>query len=262
MAPATSNPADRLPSEDGSFDEATPLDYRIARTLAEVEDAWSLVYRSYRRISLIPPNDAELHTTPQAVGPQSAVMLAKYGGDTVATLTTITDQTRGLPLDDVFPDVLAEFRGSGRRMVEMGLFADRRRDLKRSLRTLMELMRYCFFFSYLNDELTDCLAGVHPHHAPFYEKVFGFRRVGNVRQYATVNGHPVVLLDLDRETIDARKRSRGLTYFFEHPLDHDAFTGRYLFDDASLAGSRISAMLKTANRKRPAINGLRGEKVA
>ena len=221
------------------------LHYGPARDLREVLQAWRLVYRSYLRTGLIHPNPQRIHTLLEAVGPHSAVLLRRIGPVVASTLTAYLDGPAGLPLDHVYAPELAVLRADGRRLSEVGLFADRREELARSLNGVLELMRHAFYYT-LRAGADDVLIGVHPRHAPFYRRLIGFEMAGEQRTCPSVLDHAVVLLRLDlRAAADHPRPPRGLRYFLENPLPADHYTQRYRFDTPSVVRSAISPFLRS-----------------
>ena len=219
------------------------LNFLVARTLEDVEEAWSLVYQAYRRDELIDANRHEIHTTKQAVGPQTAVVLSSLGPVLAGTLSVYADGKDGLPLDSVYRAELDALRQSGRRLMEVGLFADRREHMNRAADGLFELMRFAYHFAtHMNAD--DGIIGVHPRHAPFYMRLLGFDKIGPVRAYPTVRDRAVVLL---RKRISESARRdpmpKGLSYFTERPLGPEAFAQRFSFDDPRMPNSRIGMFL-------------------
>src|SRR5690606_13047267 len=137
------------------------------------------------------------------------------------------DSSRGLPLDRCYGQELNALRRERRSLLEVGLFADRREQVNRSLDSLLELMRYAFYFG-VHTNTDDLMIGVHPRHAPFYVRRIGFEVAGPEKAYATVRDHPAVLLRLDLKDAQQRARTpRGLRYFLDRPLPPDAFDQRY-----------------------------------
>lgn len=217
----------------------TGLSMGVARTMDEVVEAWSLVHDSYVRAGLIDPKPEGIHTVPQAAGPQAAVIVGRLGDVTVATMTAILDNPAGLPLDTVYKTELDAMRADGRRLMELGLFADRRERIGRSLTAILELMRYVFHFGMVNQR-TDGVIGVHPRHAAFYTKYFSFRIAGRETTYATVKDRPVILLRLDWQKLLAQEpKPMGLAYFLEHRIAQESFAERFLWsggEEGCLAG--------------------------
>jgi hypothetical protein len=226
---------------------ASGLEFYVAQKLEEVEEAWELVYDAYRRDDLIDVNPHRVHTTTQAVGPNTAVILGCLGPLAVGTISAYTDGPDGLPLDSVYLTEISALRKSGRRLMEVGLFADRREHINRAADGLFALMRFAYFFGFPM-ECDDVVIGVHPRHAPFYMRLLGFERIGPVRSYPTVKDHAVVLLRLRlKESLQAVPLPKGLAYFSEMSVSGKAFEQRFRFDKAQLADSRIGRFL--AERK-------------
>lgn len=203
------------------------LHFRPAGSQSEVLNAWALVYQSYVRTGLIPPNPHELHTVPHALQDRAVVICGRIRSLTVSTMSGYLDHPElGLPLDRVYPDEMAALRRDGRTLMEIGLFADRREHIERSIEALLELMRHVCYFGVTNGA-TDGIIGVHPHHAAFYVRMLGFEQIGREKSYSMVNDKPVILLRLDwYEKIRQIKPPRGLRYFRDNPLAADAFAGR------------------------------------
>jgi len=220
------------------------LNFYVARTLEDVLEAWQLVYVAYRRSELIDANPYELHTMRQAVGPQTVVVTGCLGPLSVSTISGYTDGPAGLPLDSVYPDELKQLRASGRRLAEVGLFGDRRDHLNRSAEGLFELMRFAFFYG-IHNKVDDAVIGIHPDHAAFYERFFGFERIGEPRDYPTVKNNPVVPLRWDFRTKPKLDPiPKGLRYFAENQLPARVFEHRFQFEEAQVAASPIAQFLK------------------
>ena len=219
------------------------LNYFVAQTLDDVIEAWRVVYAAYERDGLIQPNPYSLHTNPQAIGRNTMVVTACIGPVPVGTISAYADGPGGLPLDTVYKDQLDSLRGAGRRLMEVGLFADRREHLNRSAEGLFELMRYAFFFA-LYHPADDIVIGVHPRHAAFYERFLGCERIGPVTTYPIVRDRMVVLLRLNLR--NARQHDplpKGLAYFFENQVSPALFGHRFDFKEQTVLGSIVERFL-------------------
>ena len=205
------------------------LEFKVAQTVQDVSEAWQLVYYSYLRARLIKPNPACTHTVPQAMlADKSIVICGRIEQVTVSTMSAYHDDgEHGLPLDTVYADELNRLRDSGRRLVEIGLFADRREKIQRSMEALLELMRWTTYFG-VHGGATDAIIGVHPHHAAFYTRLLGFDAIGETRSYETVNGAPVMLLRLDwYERIKQSSLPKALAHILANPVTPEEFEHRY-----------------------------------
>lgn len=178
----------------------------------------------------------------------SAVVMGRIGDVTVSTLTTYLDSPAGLPLDAVYKPELDKLREAGHVMVEVGLFADRRQHLFRSVEAILELMRYGTYFG-VNVEATDAIIGVHPHHAAFYTRLLGFDMIGEEKPYDAVEGNAVVLLHLNWATKTSQpKLPRGLKHFVRNPLGQSTYAPRFRITPETIAGSPIEQYLRDATK--------------
>lgn len=210
----------------GELRPRTGLRYNVARSVDEVIEAWRLVHHSYVKRGLIDPNPEKLHTVPEVIGPHAAVAVGRIGPVAVSTLTSFIDQDHGLALDHVYPQELEAIRSAGRRLCEIGLFADRRQQFYRNVASLFDLMRFGVLYAW-HQQVDDIVIGVHPRHMPFYRRLIGFQPAGPERKYATVNDNAVVLLRLDLHEAPSRQpMPRGLRYFWEHPVADEEFERR------------------------------------
>jgi hypothetical protein len=239
----------------GGADEAeetrSALLFGVAGSLEEILRAWRLVYVAYQRIGLIDRNEFELHTSRQAASSQSAVITGRIREQTAATLTAMRDGELRLPLDAVYGEELDALRARGRRLTEVGLFADRREDMGRSLGALLGLMRFAFHYA-SQDETSTIVIGVHPHHVRFYERLFGFEPAGETRTYAAVKDHLVVLLRLDiPEKARTSPLPRGLTFFIQDPVPPLAFESRFHFGAELLSTPPLSGYFAYRSGGRP-----------
>ncbi|MEX0775771.1 MAG: hypothetical protein WD042_08680 [Phycisphaeraceae bacterium] len=223
--------------------KSTGLSFQVAGSLEEVIDAWRLVYHAYRRIDIIPANPFEVHTVRQAARGSSAVVLGLLGPQVISTLTCMLDGQQGLPLDLVYRKELEALRQRGRRLCEIGLFADRREHLARSLVSLFGLMRIGIYYAVATG-CDDIVIGVHPHHAPFYRRALAFELIGELDTHPTVCDAPVVLLRMDLAKLLLPNKPRGLAFVTESPVPASLYADRFTFDPRLVTGSAVDQYLR------------------
>jgi hypothetical protein len=250
--------------------EAEALTFRVARDLKEVIASWRVVYDVYVRSGFIHPNPYLIHTTPHVLSTSSAVFHSAIGDEVESTLTAMVDGPMGLPLDSVFRPELDAFRQRGRRLTEYGLFAHtrqlanpemerraeackeaRRESEARVQSSIVHLMRLAFYFA-LTRNSSDFVVGVHPKHARFYTRAFGFKQIGPVKTYATVNHRAVTLLHANLEqSLQLDPLPHALDYCLQNPVSVEAFEERCTFRPRDLASSpiRIDAYLRERMRR-------------
>ncbi|MEP7184640.1 MAG: hypothetical protein ABI767_02280 [Rhodanobacter sp.] len=216
-----------------------------ATSLQHVESAWRLVYQRYSAMGLIDENPYGIHTSPNAVGQHACVIWGPEGPDVGYTMTLFRDNPMGLALDSVYAQYLDKLRQKGRRLLEVGMLADRRRSASRGIGALFSMMRCAIHYG-LHNDLTDIVIGVHPRHAQFYIRCYGFEISAPPTSYALVRDHPVVLLRLPlREALAKDKLPRGLVDARDNPLPASAFAHRFEFEPEQLRGSLIAGFLNS-----------------
>lgn len=221
----------------------------VARTASEVAGAWRLVYQSYLRSGLIDTNAHEMYWPGSVATHATAVVLGTIGPLTVTTLTAIVDLGQGLPMDATFARELALMRSPGRKLMQVGLFADRRQLLSRCDEALLDLMRMAYYFG-IHMAVTDLVVSVRPEHAAFYGRAFGLHHVSDVRTDPTIHDAPVVMLHGRLGQDDLCPSSPALAYFRDNPIEADVFAGRFSFEAEAMQGSALAAM---SHEQRPVL---------
>lgn len=215
-----------------------------ASTLEQVESAWRLVYDRYSKMGLIDENQFGIHAAPTGVGQHACVIWGPEGPEVGYTMTLFRDGPVGLALDSVYPDAMGELRRNGGRLLEVGMLADRRRCAVRGVAALFSMMRWAVHYA-LHLGLTDIVIGVHPRHAQFYMRCYGFEQFAPPTSYPLVRNHPVVPLRLRvLGQLAKDKLPRGLADARDNPVPASAFAHRFAFEPEQLRGSRIAGYMK------------------
>jgi len=215
-----------------------------ASSLGQVESAWRLVYDRYSDMGLIDKNPFGIHAGPTGVGQHACVIWGPEGPVVGYTMTLFRDNPEGLALDSVYPRYLDEMREKGRRLLEVGMLADRRQNAARGIGALFSMMRWAIYYA-LHTELTDIVIGVHPRHAQFYERCYAFGQFASPASYPLVRNHPVVPLRLRlRERLANDVLPRGLADARNNPVPASAFSRRFGFEPQQLRGSLIAGYMK------------------
>ncbi|WP_223250834.1 N-acyl amino acid synthase FeeM domain-containing protein [Rhodanobacter denitrificans] len=215
-----------------------------ATSLEQVESAWRLVYQRYSQMGLIDENSFGIHAAPAAVGHHAAVIWGPEGPEVGYTMTLFRDNPMGLALDSVYGRHLDELRRKGGRLLEVGMLADRRQSASRGVGALFSMMRWAIHYG-LHTDLTDIVIGVHPRHAQFYERCYGFGKFAPPTSYPLVRNNPVVPLRLRlREELAKDELPRGLADARDNPVPASAFSHRFAFEPEQLRDSAIEGFLK------------------
>lgn len=232
-----------LPTAPTAVPSLTSLTrFGIAATHQQVRDCWRLVHDCYQHKGLIDYNPYGLHTTRQAINPDTTVVYGQNHGRITCTLSVIPDsESRGLPLDEVYPQILANLRNQGRKLVEVGLLADMRQNVPRDLGQTFGTMHFGFYRALHSG--ADIIIGVHPRHADFYIRMMGLEVVGQMSTHPKVNNRPVVPLLLDMARFRMEPQPRLLRFMKNNPLEADIFESRFRFGHPHMASSNIRRFL-------------------
>lgn len=218
-----------------------------ATSLKQVESAWRLVYERYSHMGLIDKNPFNMHAVPTAVGQHACVIWGPESPENPEvgyTMTLFRDGPAGLALDSVYARCLDKLRQKGRRLLEVGMLADRNQSSPRGIGVLFSMMRWAIHYG-LHTDMTDIVIGVHPRHAQFYTRCYGFEEFAAPTTYPLVRNNPVVLLRLRlHEQLAKDKLPRGLANARNNPLPWSAFSNRFTFEPEQLRGSLIAGLLK------------------
>lgn len=178
--------------------------YRIAKTKEEKLAALKLLYQAYLRVGLVQESSSGLRVTPYHLNPQARIFIATNdSNEVIYTMSFIPDSPLGLPLEQIYRREVETFRLMGRKISEIGCLAGKQLDLA----SFMDLCAFVFLFG-LNSGVDHYLIAVHPKHARFYERFWGFRQFAPMREYPYVQNFPAVALELDFSKADLRLPER------------------------------------------------------
>ena len=185
---------------------------RIARTKADRVAAFRLVYENYVRQGLIEPNLYRLRVTPFHLLPTTTVFIAERLGQVEATVTLIGDAARGLPIEEIHPEIVADFRAAGIYTGEVSCLAFRRTDAADFLKVFVSLTRLMTQFARAQG-MQQLLIGCIPQHARFFRRFLGFEQLGSPRPYPAVRNTTGVACGLNFAKIDRQRPACYETFF-------------------------------------------------
>lgn len=225
-------PVLRLTSDDRARDS---FEVDFARRPDQISAAWRLVFEAYREAELIDDNPWGMHLVPHALRPGTSVVIASRGEQVLSTLTIMHDSNLGLALDAAYPTELNALRLGGHKLMEVGLFADRHLPIAAATRAIVEMMRYVFYISCYS--LADIVIGVHPRHAAFYERNFGFHPFTPVSTHPTVRHNAVVgLLGETQRQLGAQPVPPSLSDYASRHIPRSAIKNRATIDAQAILG--------------------------
>ncbi len=190
------------------------IQLRIASTREEREAVFELVYSAYQSAGLCQANAEELRFTPYQILPTTDILFAQHQDEVICTLSLVHDGELGLPMEDLYAKQVEERRAAGLHLAEVSCLADRRNDPARFFEMFCDLSRLMVQLAE-KQAVDQLLITVHPRHAPLYMRYMGFQRIGERRDYQTVNGNPAIPLCLDLHQIQTNKPRSWEKFFGE-----------------------------------------------
>jgi hypothetical protein len=168
---------------------------RLARSRADLCDAFRLVFESYYNAGLERPKASRLRLTPHHLLPTSEVLLASRDSVVTSTLSMFGDGYLGLPMESMYCEQVKQLRGQGLRLAEIGSLADRRESQERFIHTFVQIGRLVAQVARARG-IDAIVAAVHPRHARLYKRVMGFSQIGGQSNCPYANDNPAVALCL------------------------------------------------------------------
>lgn len=193
---------------------------KCAETIDELEQAFKIVYRTYRDSNYIPPNTDKMYYNHYCLLPTSNVFIFKEYLDVVSTLSSFGDNKEfGLPMDSLYKDELDELRKNGRRLVEMGMLATPKK--KRMNNLVIYLVKVAINYAIMT-RFDHICAMINPKHLRFYTDVLMFDQYGDEKWYDAVSA-PAIAVGADMNTYMERIKKAYGENDFETNL-HTFFT--------------------------------------
>jgi len=183
------------------------IEYKIATTTEEIEQALELVTQQYITVGLH-NKESELRLTKYHLLPDSKIFIAikKLPGGkevVVGTLTMVVDTSMGLPMDEIYSMQLNRLRISGLLLAEVISLAVSPDESVLLNNISMFLFKLCLQYAKLL-YVNDLLCSVTKKHIAFYEELLLFKPIGELTPYSYANGlsiqgHRLNLMQADRQ---------------------------------------------------------------
>jgi len=169
------------------------LTFKIAETINDYIEAWSIVYERYLMLKLIDPNPYGIWVFPEYLCKKSITLLAYEKQSLIATVSGVWSEK--LPLDEYYPEELNKLRTKHNTIVEGGLIAKRSAGISQNYVVQM----IDVFYSLLYDPLNLCkiVIGLHPNASAIYEERYNYKIMGTDKIYTILRNAPVRLLHSD-----------------------------------------------------------------
>lgn len=204
------------------------IEYKIAISTEELEQAFELVTKQYISAGLHNEND-ELRLTKFHLLPNCKVFIAiqkqpDYSEKVIGTFTMVEDSSMGLPMDEIYHEHLQRLRICNLKLAEViGLAVAPEQSAIQS-NIVMYLFKICLQFARFT-QVHDLLCTVKPKHATFYESLLLFKKIGDLVPYSYAKNQLVqgYQLNLHQANKDFEKVYSGMEF--------DADLHRFFFTD-------------------------------
>lgn len=174
------------------FPEIGEIEYKVASTRDEIEQAMALVYKEYLMRAFILPKyyKSNLRTTLHHLVPGTTTFVGLKGKEVVITATIIPDSPLGIPMDMGYKDDVDKLRRLGRKVCEAGYLAIKSELFGRGFFSLFNFKKLDFIFTLFKLELQyslfckkfdDICIVTNPRYMIF--KFLPFEVIGEVKYY-------------------------------------------------------------------------------
>lgn len=217
------------------------IEYRLARSRAELETAYSLVYNEYRARGYINESVSKLNLSIHNALPQTATFVAVLAKKMFCTATLIIDSPLRLPIDELYHEELNQLRKHDKRLCEISMlacapefFKDGASDVLNSKKLFFIVYLLKVIFDYVMEYLKyDCICvTINPKHKLTYDFLL-FKDLGEVKASTHVNGVPVAGKYLDLSTVknECENNNKEALYrmFSQKNAGFDKFRKKYEF---------------------------------
>lgn len=202
------------------------IEYKIAETVEEKEQAYRLVYAEYLKRGFTAPNRYAMFTSLYQLGAATTTFVGKMDGEVVVTMSAVADSSVGLPMDKLYGDVIDLLRKRGRRPVEFTMLAVKKHlfgkgaySLKsvRKMAALFSLFRFAAQYSKYMHKDTDVVISINPCYVKLYRYLY-FDPIGELRYYKEFENQPALAFKLDLMYAETSSRMCLRNYFFKKKL--------------------------------------------
>ena len=227
---------------ENKHDEGNAPAVRIAETVEEYRQAFSLVQAEYHKVGYISPHPSNMYYNIWSLLPTTNIMIAKANSAIISTVAMIADTEEfSLPMDGEYKKEVDVVRNKGRRtIVEVGanVTTSSQRWYNAPILMFRGIYHYCKIAG-----VTDLVIVINPKHVRFFSEIMMFEIIGEERTYRRMN-LPGVAMHRDMTTYDDLLRQG---YAGTGPSSN-LYTFYWDFDAASLA--YMSRVLNNTNTGR------------
>jgi len=168
----------------------------VASTKEDLEQAFGLIYEGYLENNLCDQRAEKLRCTIYQALPYTTILVAKYKGSVVGTVSLVIDSPLRIPCEKSFSEEIMQLRKDGRRMSEVIAFSvskDHRKSNNRAQISAL-LMAYLYIYAKRQLKADTLICAVHPRAENFYRALLKFKRMGRNKKYSDAKNAPAIFL--------------------------------------------------------------------
>ena len=173
---------------------------RLTRETAHTQSANLLIRKMYSW------RGYETHSSTINNTPNNICLSVFSSEHAIGTLTLGIDSIEGMSASAMYPCEIDQLRAQGRVLCEITKLAVDQNVSSRNV--LASLFHIAYIHARQLNGCTDILIEVNPRHVPFYQRMLGFRQIGDERQCPRVKA-PAVLLRLETDYVEIQLRKFG-----------------------------------------------------
>ena len=189
----------KLISKNLRLDKELPdgVIFKLAETIDEFEQAFSILYDNYLAEGFMEPNQAKLRITAYHLLPASMTLICKKDEEVIATCSIIKSSKFGMPTSEVIN--LDEVIPKDKEVAEIGSLAVKKSFQNKSGSILFPFIKFILVYCREYLKLDYTVISHHPKWLIFYHLLFGFTRINpkTIDKYNFANGAPVDFQYLD-----------------------------------------------------------------
>lgn len=182
------------------------ITYKVAECREEREAAFRLLYDAYVQAGLMTPHPYGMRVTPHHLLPTSDVLVAMHESKVIYTMSLVSDDQLGLPMESLYEQEIDELRQQGLYLAEVTCLASHPDcfDRGRMFGVFLNLVGLMFQYARSHD-IDRLVIAVHPRHFRTYQRLLGFDQIGPQKPYAAVRNRPAVAAQHDFNRLDLEK---------------------------------------------------------
>lgn len=183
---------------------------RIANQPELRTKAYQLLHRLYSKMGIVPQESNGMWLSIYDALPETTTFVVEDDqGEMAGALTLVLDSPIGLPADTLYKEEIDRLRSSGRKVSEI-ISLGISDSAKGSVKLLASLFYCAYLLSWRLKNYNDFVITVHARYEKFYCRNILFKKIGEVRKYAKVNGASTVLLNLPLKLPEMLKGKRRI----------------------------------------------------